>query len=120
MSATWRYGAAIDQPAIQRSLNGGTPPLNAQIPRYATVIHDIGGVTKTLYFDEQWDLLREVNHTTNEQTDYNYENGFVSAKQNPAGDRACMVLAGAIPVQLTDLPGFFGPRVGLENGLCGD
>jgi len=79
----------------------------AQVPRWATVIHDLGGVVKTKYFDEKWNLLREVNHATGEQTDYNYDsNGFLIAQRNPGGDVICSVLqAGtALPAEVDHFP----------------
>jgi RHS repeat-associated protein len=102
-----QYGAATTDPNVE---NFVAPH---QMPRYATVVYDLGNVVKTNYFDQNWNLLRGVNQTTGEQTDYNYDaNGYMIGQQNPAGDRVCQVLQGSLPAQITKLPapGFPGSQ----------
>lgn len=60
-----------------------------QMPRYAVVVHDLHGVTRTNYYDSSWRLLRVVNHDAKETSNYNYQDGSLAAAQLPAGDRIC-------------------------------
>jgi YD repeat-containing protein len=58
----------------------------------AVVVHDLHGVTRTQYFDKTWNLIREVNVTDGETTDYNYDDyGFLLGVQAPSGVRSCFV-----------------------------
>jgi len=120
VSPTYAYGAAFDYSAVPV---GGTSPV-MQVPRYATVIRDLGGVVKTTYFDDHWRPLREVvaKDGQQEQTDYNYKNGFQIGRLNPAGDRVCTEMAGPVPWQITRLPapGFAGSQEPIITRLTYD
>src|SRR5262249_26429606 len=42
------------------------------------------------YYSETWQLLREVNHSSNLTTNYNYSGGLLSATESPSGQRTCV------------------------------
>jgi len=78
-------------------------PLIVQNARYAVVVRDLGGVTRTQYFDPFWRLLRSVNVTTAEQEDYNYANGRLVAERNTVGQRVCREYDGSLLTRVTTL-----------------
>ncbi|MGO9453648.1 MAG: RHS repeat-associated core domain-containing protein [Candidatus Binataceae bacterium] len=76
-----------------------------QVPETAVVVHDLHGVVRTNYYDDQWLLLRSVNSNNGETTNYNYANGTVSGIQYPSGERICQQSDGfGKPLQVTKLP----------------
>jgi RHS repeat-associated protein len=80
-------------------------PDSVQLPSHAVVVHDIGGVALTDYYDSAWRLLREVNHGARTTTDRNYQAGALHGIRLPAGDRVCLEAGDfAKPVQITRLP----------------
>jgi len=73
--------------------------------RWATVIYGLRGKITTEYFSDGWQILREVDLGTNEQTDYNYRfDGFEIAERHPAGDRVCRTEDLGRPLRVTRLP----------------
>ena len=100
------------------------PSIERPSPATAVVITDIHGVTRTQYFDVQYNLIREVNVSANETTDYNYDNnGNLAAAAEPSGVRSCYEYDDAGHVrQATTIPaaGFSGPQTPFVNAYYYD
>lgn len=68
----------------------GPPTMLPPAPKNAVVVTDVHGATHTQYFDEKWNLIREVNDSDQETTDFNYDlNGYLKAVAEPSGIRTC-------------------------------
>jgi RHS repeat-associated protein len=76
----WETGPA-------RTITGAAS--SVQLPEHAVVVHDLHGVTRTNYYDKEWRLVREVNLTAGETTDYNFAHGTLKAVRAPSGQRTC-------------------------------
>ncbi|HKN01339.1 MAG TPA: RHS repeat-associated core domain-containing protein [Candidatus Binataceae bacterium] len=98
-------GMVCQQEAIGSAVTTPGQAIAPQIPGYAVVVHDLHGVVRTDYYDDQWLLLREANFNNGETTNYNYQNGTLKAVQSPTGVRVCQDadIFGK-PMQVTRLP----------------
>jgi RHS repeat-associated protein len=91
------YGAPV------ASVGTGTQP---PVPTSAVVITDVHGTVRTQYYDSDANLIREVNDTTHETRDFNYDvNGFMVGSQEASGVRQCVERdRWGNPTQSTTLP----------------
>jgi RHS repeat-associated protein len=78
--AVYDYGA----PILQTSEVSNPAQMVA-----AVVIHDLHGVTRIQYLDSLAEVLREVNATSGEITDYNYQSGQLVGIASADGRRTC-------------------------------
>ena len=94
------YGTTYDVPSTEAKGHN-----ESQYPAYAVVIHDIGNVVKTEYYDSAWNPLREVNHTAGTTVNYNYQNGSLAGVQEPSGERICFENdTFGKPTRITEIP----------------
>jgi YD repeat-containing protein len=76
-----------------------------QAPQYVTVTHDLRGVVRFDYYDNQWRILRDINQTTNETTNYNYNGPFLEGLSRPSGAKTCYTYNSfGRPLSITDYP----------------
>jgi Domain of unknown function (DUF6531) len=92
----WETGGAVTHPG---------PASGSQIPQFAVVIHDLHGVVRTNYYDNQWRVVREVNHSAQEVLNRNYKRAAMHCVGFPSGDRVIQETDNfSRPLQVTQTP----------------
>jgi hypothetical protein len=105
------------------------PAQEPQLPTFANVIHDLHGVTRTIYLDKDKRILRQVTFAKTgepyETVDYNYRvqpNGLDRGMRLPAGNRLCMYVENTLDqntlvaeLPAPGLPGDTLPRITLQQ-----